>query len=198
MGFERHPDHLFKGYLFIWCKNTAVYKTHCCHEGIMSAKSASTNTDSRHIFQFRFTVVHQNNDITSCCPEMGFKVWEFEITVSPSGDMERWLVIRANSQSQGIVLWGANSRAAQRWRSASCHPIAALRSRGGRSILGAWLVPRALKRSAPLSSQACTVRATPHHLTTGTTMSRPTWCPMTKRSTTRRRTSLRRRRNAVR
>lgn len=101
-------------------------------------------------------------------------------------DMERWLVCSQPIPGQ------------EGWRSASCHPVAALRSRGGPSTQGEWLVPRARKKSVPLSSRACIVRATPRPHTTDTIMSRPIQHPMTRRNTTRRRTSLRRRRNAVR
>lgn len=113
------------------------------------------------------------------------------------------IVWRGNASSechweQGSVPWSANRKAAGRWRSASFHPIAALQSSGEeRSIRAACLGPPAQRKSAPLNSQDCTVRESRHHHMTDTTMSHLTPPLMMIRSTARRRTSLRKRRNEV-
>lgn len=104
-----------------------------------------------------------------------------------------------SQQKQGSVLWSANRKAAGRWRSAFCHPIAALRSSGeGQSIRAACLGPLVQRRSAPLNSQVCTAPASRHHHMTDTTMSHLMLPLMMIRSTARRRTSSRKRRNEVR
>lgn len=105
----------------------------------------------------------------------------------------------AHCRYDGDVPARGVTRPQQQWLSASCPPAAALQSSGGQSTRGALPAPPAPRKSAPLSSLACTAPGNRRRLMMAiiTRHQMPTSQTMT-RSTARRRTNSRRRRREVR